>query len=194
MIIFCCLLCEFVCEKCFFVFLEFGIVWFVNFNCSKFLKENNLKVMCMLGLNIMDNFIINIVLLNESIIIVVILVGRCYMGLEQCRKFKNSVNYYYVGSMELCVVLCNEEGIFKIFDKNVVDMWMILWLILCFFCILVVFCMFFVDMKCFKYFECLIIWFVFCCNLYFILFIVWLVVGCEYIFCDQEFNGLKFFI
>ncbi|XP_068755257.1 frizzled-4-like [Montipora capricornis] len=187
-------LCEFVRMKCLPVLSEFGIAWPVNLNCSKFLKENNLKAMCMSGPNITDNPTTNVVSLNESTTITATPAGRRHTGSEQCRKFKNSVNYYYVGSTESCAVLCNEEGIFKTSDKNAVDTWMTLWSTLCFLCTSAVLCTFFVDTKRFKYPERSIIWLALCCNLHSISFIVRLAAGREYISCDQESNGPKFLI
>lgn len=191
-------LCDYVRKKCLPVLSEFGISWPPNLNCSKFLKENNEHAMCMPGPNFTDSSSSKPSLdssseaPNESATATP--AGKHYTGSEQCRRFKNSVNYYYVGSTESCAVLCNQEGIFKTSDKKTVDKWMAVWSIVCFVSTLAVLCTFFVDTVRFKYPERSILWLALCYNLYSISFIVRLAAGREAISCDQEYNGPKFLI
>lgn len=191
-------LCEHARKKCLPVLSEFGISWPVNLNCTKFLNENNDRSMCMPGPNITDSSSPKPILdfsskaPNESATATP--AGRQNTGSEQCRKFKNSVNYYYVKNTESCAVLCNQEGIFKTSDKNTVDKWMAAWSIVCFVSTFAVLSTFFVDTVRFKYPERSIVWLALCYNLYSISFIVRLAAGREAISCDQEYNGPKFLI
>ena len=191
-------LCEYVRKKCLPVLKEFGISWPVNLNCTKFSYENNEREMCMPGPNFTDSSSSKPTLDSSSIApndsATASPAGRHYTGSEQCRKFKNNVNYYYVKNTESCAVLCNQEGIFKTSDKNTVDSWMAAWSIVCFVSTLAVLLTFFVDSVRFKYPERSIIWLALCYNLYSISFIIRLAAGREAISCDQEYNGPKFLI
>lgn len=193
-------LCEYVRKKCLHVLQEFGIPWPAHLNCTKFLERNSGQEMCMAGPNFTDDISSRPPLgvgstsmkLNETITPTP--AGEKYTGSEECRKFKNSVNYYYVESTRSCAVLCNQEGIFKTSDKNTMDKWMAAWSILCLVSTFAVLCTFFVDTVRFKYPERSIIWLALCYFLYSISFIVRLAAGREAISCDHEYNTPKFLI
>lgn len=191
-------LCEFVRKKCLPVLSEFGISWPPSLNCSKFLEENNEKAMCMPGPNITDDSspepVVHSKTLAPNDSATDSPASSQHTGSEQCRKFKNSVNYYYVSSTESCAVMCNQEGIFKTTEKETMERWMAAWSIVCFVSTLAVLCTFLVDTVRFKYPERSIIWLALCYNLYSISFIIRLAAGREAISCDQDYNGLKFLI
>lgn len=192
-------LCEYVRKQCLHVLSEFGIPWPAKLNCTKF-KDKNIgqENMCMPGPNFTDDSSSRPPVGSTSIqpndTVTTTPAGKIYTGSEECRKFKNSRNYYYVESTRSCAVLCNQEGIFTTSDKNIMDKWMAAWSILCLASTLVVLCTFFVDTTRFKYPERSIIWLALCYCLYSISFIVRFAAGRETISCDHEYNTPKFLI
>ncbi|XP_031571062.1 frizzled-4-like [Actinia tenebrosa] len=178
-------LCEYVRTSCLPVLTEFGIPWPHPLNCSRFLPTNNEKHMCMPGPNfteqptsvdpgrVLPNDTANSPDLKKK-------------GSEQCRRFKNSENYYYVRSTESCAVRCNEEGIFKNSDKKTIELWMTIWSILCFLSTLVTLSTFIIDTTRFKYPERAIIWLALCYNFYSISFIIRLAAGRSAVSCDVD--------
>lgn len=192
-------LCEYVRKQCLHVLAEFGIPWPAKLNCTKFLERNDGQRMCMTGPNFTEDAspkppLIRSTGIKQNGTRTVTPAGATYTGSEECRKFKNSVNYYYVESTRSCAVFCNQEGVFKTSDKEKMDKWMAVWSILCLVSTLSVLCTFFVDTVRFKYPERSIIWLALCYLLYSISFIVRLAAGREAISCDREYNTPKFLI
>lgn len=189
-------LCEYVRKQCLHVLEEFGIPWPAKLNCTKFLEKNDGHEMCMTGPNFTEDAsprpLIQSTGVKVNETLTVTTAGATYAGSEECRKFKNSVNYYYIPGTRSCAVLCNQEGIFKTSDKEKMDKWMAAWSILCLVSTLSVLCTFFVDAARFKYPERSIVWLALCYLLYSISFIVRLAAGREAISC--EYNTPKFLI
>lgn len=187
-------LCEYVRKSCLPVLKEFGIPWPQRLNCSRFLPLNNEKHMCMPGPNFTEhpNFIHpEGELLNET----TTPKNQKPKGSEQCRRFKNSANYYFVQSTESCAVRCNEDGIFLSSDKKTIELWMTVLSISCFLSTLVTLLTFLIDTKRFEYPERAIIWLALCYNFYSLSFIIRLGAGRAAISCDVDpTTNVKFHI
>ena len=181
-------LCEHVKRRCVPVLKQFGISWAANLNCSRFLPQNEggLK-MCMPGPEIVSTKAPTYLPSTSP----QATKRRVNTGSEQCRKFKNSENYYYVKGTESCALYCNQDGIFTAEDKKTMDKWMAAWSILCFVSTTITLATFLIDTARYKYPERSIIWIALCYNFYSVAYIVRLAAGREVISCDKDVSGVE---
>lgn len=180
-------LCEHVKRLCVPVLKEFGLPWPKNLNCSLFLPKNEGQNMCMPGPNITST-------VGPTIFPSTLTKAtrhRVNRGSEQCRKFKNNENYYYVESTESCALYCNEDGIFTTKDKNMMDKWMAAWSILCFVSTTLTLATFLIDTARYKYPERSIVLIALCYNFYSLAYIVRLAAGRKAISCDKDVSGVE---
>lgn len=178
-------LCEYVRKSCLPVLSEFGIPWPQPLNCSRFLPINNDKHMCMPGPNFTEHPTTTesgVGLPNDTSSPK----SNKPKGSAQCRRFKNSDNYYFVEGTESCAVRCNEDGIFSTSDKNTIEVWMTALSVLCFLSTLGTLATFLIDTKRFEYPERSIIWLALCYNFYSLSFIIRLAAGRSAISCDVD--------
>lgn len=180
-------LCEYVKSRCVPVLKQFGISWPANLNCSRFLVKNEGRRMCMPGPNISSTVTPTIFPSTPPQATRL----RVNTGSEQCRKFKNSENYYYVKSTESCALYCNQDGIFTAKDKKTMDQWMAAWSILCFVSTTITLATVLIDTGRYKYPERSIVWIALCYNFYSVAYIVRLAAGREAISCDKDVGGVE---
>ncbi|EDO30865.1 predicted protein, partial [Nematostella vectensis] len=176
-------LCEYVRKSCLPVLTEFGIPWPNPLNCTRFLVRNNERNMCMPGPNFTESPEKprpDFKPINDTT------EKPPSTGSEQCRRFKNSKNYFYVQSTESCAVRCNEDGIFKTSDKETMDIWITIWSIFCFISTTITLTTFLIETGRFKYPERSIIWLALCYNFYSLSYIIRLGAGRQAISCDTD--------
>lgn len=180
-------LCEYVKRQCLPVLKKYGLPWPENLNCSLFIPKNEGQKMCMPGPNISSNLGTTISPSTEADTTR----RRENLGSEQCRKFKNNENYYYVESTESCALYCKHDGIFTAKDKKTMDKWMAAWSILCFVSTTLTLATFLIDTSRYKYPERSIVLIALCYNFYSVAYIVRLAAGREAISCDKDVRGVQ---